>query len=217
MNKENEGAAYRVPKPLEAYRTDLKDREFKVVLNFQFKDGTFSAMRERLALNWLLQEQSEGSLLDQFKKYSLCMDLAAERSHILSFSTNSAFSVLDKKDQEAVKKLKENEELVNVVLHSIFRWFGTNVGRENLVSLAKVLDNDDLLKDLYDHWDGRQILCPRCRTGTGKIFKETANDFQFTCVGHGCHIDFYRDGTQPGTWYGGMILHKLPLEKKKTG
>ncbi len=201
-----------VPRPPEAYRTDLNNRTFKVILKIKMEDGTFSSMRERFAVNWLLNDRaSDGNILHGLKKFSLCMDLNPERPAPFSPFGGSAFSLLDKKEQDLARRLRENEDLVDVVIHSVFRWFGTNVGRESIVSLAKLLDNDELLKDFYDNWKERQVFCPSCGNGTGKFFNKVSKKKLFTCSR--CNVDFYRDGTKTGTWFTGLPLGKFPDKK----
>ncbi len=65
------------------------------------------------------------------------------------------------KDLKNIKKLMKNEEIVDIVLVSLFQWFGTNVGRNNIGTLL-----DDVRKMKYDEQiiPGVPHYCNKCYT-----------------------------------------------------
>lgn len=56
--------------------------------------------------------------LDTIKNHILCMD-----------TTHPNYSHLPDYRKKLVKRLKENEDVVDIVLLTVFQWFGTSVGQ----------------------------------------------------------------------------------------
>ncbi len=67
--------------------------------------------------------------LESIKSLILCMDTGHDN-----------YRYLPEKDKELVKKLLDNEEVVDIVLASVFQWFGTSCGLSDIRGLVKEID-----------------------------------------------------------------------------
>ena len=86
---------------------------------------------ELLGINFLLGDISYVDI-NTIKDYILCMNL----NHI------NYESLLESRKQ-LIKKLIKNEEIVNIVLFTVFQWFGTSVGKYEIGKLLdKIRKND---------------------------------------------------------------------------
>ena len=84
--------------------------------------------REQYPIEWLLNVQgmTYSSNLDMIKRAVLCMDV-----------THANYFSLPDEDKKKADKLMESEDVVNMVLVTLFQWFGTNVGKDDI---GKLLD-----------------------------------------------------------------------------
>ena len=76
------------------------------------------------------------SNIESLKDMLLCMD-----------KTDTNFSHLEEDRKLLVRKLLENEDVVDIVLCTIFQWFGTNVGMCDIRELIEKIVKDKLRKD----------------------------------------------------------------------
>ena len=84
--------------------------------------------REQYPIRWLLEPQGEinpyHSNLDMIKSGILCMD-----------KYHQNFQYLSEEDKEKATKLTEHNDIVDIVLFTLFQWFGTNVGKKDIGEL----------------------------------------------------------------------------------
>lgn len=83
--------------------------------------------RERLPLKWLTKREIYNryyNRLSQIKALILCMDKG-----------NNNYEHLPKLDKDKVELLIKNEEVVDIVLITLFQWLGTNVGSHDVRDL----------------------------------------------------------------------------------
>lgn len=85
--------------------------------------------REVAALNFLLKKRNDGR---SFLHGTLYMILAM-RNDVLVPRNNTQL------EEEWGEKFSQHKEIVDAVLHTIFHWFGTNVGSAELQKLAAML------------------------------------------------------------------------------
>lgn len=88
---------------------------------------------EAYPLEWLFSDRKAygyPSELDKIKNAILCMDKSHGNYHHL---------IDDKKP--VVDKLLENEDVVDIVLVTLFQWFGTNVGKHEIGKLMDEIRN----------------------------------------------------------------------------
>lgn len=108
-----------------------------------------SAALERIALNYLLKIRPQGYSLLMYIKYSQ-LGLDARNSAPESIKKVATYATLSKTDKKIARMLKENMELVRIVLDSVFQWFGTTLGRDELRQLLQILDEYE-----YDESENR--------------------------------------------------------------
>lgn len=105
--------------------TDNSIRKNKSIMCHRLDGG----IRERAALNFLLKRKGDDSLINTV--YSvLCM--------YESFP-NPIPKNCTELEKEWGKKFRENREIVDRVVHTLFQWFGTNVGWAELMLFAEVM------------------------------------------------------------------------------
>ena len=86
---------------------------------------------EQYPVIWLLKKRdgtTTKTYLDMIKKYILCMD----KDH---FNYTSS----PKENQKLSDLLQKNEKVVDIVLITVFQWFGSNVGIYKIRNLLKGL------------------------------------------------------------------------------
>ncbi|MBP6856088.1 MAG: hypothetical protein KBC42_02910 [Candidatus Pacebacteria bacterium] len=105
--------------------TDLRIRESKSIKSHRLDGG----IRERAALNFLLKRKGSDNLMTTI--YSI---LAMNEPFPDPFPTERT-----EIEKEWGKKFRENHEIVDRVVHTLFQWFGTNVGWAELMKFAEIL------------------------------------------------------------------------------
>lgn len=103
--------------------TDLRSRKNKSIM-FHRLDGS---IRERAALNFLLKDRGNGSLMKTL------YTILAMRNEVILPRQNTSF------EEQWGAIFRENKEIVDRVLHTVFQWFGTNVGWAELQKIAEVM------------------------------------------------------------------------------
>lgn len=89
-------------------------------------------VREQIPIRYLSSYMffREGwSELERMKSLVLCMDTGHDN-----------YKHLPEKEKKQVKKLLENEEVVDIVLASVFQWFGTSCGLSDIRELVKEIE-----------------------------------------------------------------------------
>ena len=86
--------------------------------------------RERVAIDWLLRPELPpyGSNIELIKRGIFCMDKGYFRAN---------YEGLDDGMKKRADLLIQHEDVVNLVLGTVFQWFGSSVGREDV---GKLLD-----------------------------------------------------------------------------
>jgi hypothetical protein len=75
-------------------------------------------------------------------------NLESIKEDILRMNTRGTnYTSLPNKEKELVKKLKEDEEIVDITLASVFRWFGSHVGNRQIKQLME--DYDSFMEEKY--------------------------------------------------------------------
>jgi len=86
--------------------------------------------RENAAFMKLTEDSYRGSMLDMLKNQVLYMDTwSHENKHLPD----------DKK--ELAKLLNDNHKVVDIVLATLFPWFGTNVGHADMTKFLKEIEH----------------------------------------------------------------------------
>jgi len=92
-------------------------------------------VREQIGLEFLAGDrncQDFDAQIDVIKGLILCMD-----------TIHNNYQHLSKQKKDLVKKLMQNEDAVNIVLCTLFQWFGTNCGRCDIGMVLKEIDSID--------------------------------------------------------------------------
>ena len=92
-------------------------------------------VREQLGLEFLAGDrnfQGYDAQIDVIKALLLCMD----KNHY-------NYQKLSKQKKELVEQLIKNEEVINIVLCTLFQWFGTNCGRCDIKKIIDEIDSID--------------------------------------------------------------------------
>lgn len=96
-----------------------------------------SDYREWNGINFLLGNTGTAYIrVDEIRNNILCMDTGGQN-----------YNHLSEKKKQIVKKLLGNEEIVNIVLFTLFQWLGTNVGRGEIGELLDRIRKTPILKD----------------------------------------------------------------------
>lgn len=95
---------------------------------------------EQYPVEWLFKDRTSSgyfSNFDMIKGNILCMN----QSH-------SNYHGMDDKDKKKAITLIEHQDIVDMVLLTLFQWFGTNVGKNEIGKLM-----DEIRKLEHDQWD----------------------------------------------------------------
>lgn len=98
---------------------------------------------ELYSLKYLLKKESnkDQNLLGAIKNQILCMDVTSDNYQIIASPEKLQADIL-----------RDNEKIVDIVLATLFQWFGTSVGSVEMqklqTGLRRVSEKKEALKDL---------------------------------------------------------------------
>ena len=108
----------------------MNKKMIKKAQKLSINTGRLYDNQEQYPIEWLLKKKhictGHESNLDMIKDAILCMN-----------KNHSNYRDLSEEDKLKVEKLKQHDDVVDIVLLTTFQWFGTNVGKSDI---GKLLD-----------------------------------------------------------------------------